>query len=102
MVRALQTFTTKPYADQGEVDIIGGIPTPWPCFTMATTRQYAEANRERLVDVIRAVRKGCEIFKANRNGESIARVCAEHHLTKEDAEKWCVSCPVLGSYALSA
>lgn len=52
-----QHFTTKPYVDRGEVSFIGGIPTPWPCFTMVCTKDYARKNAQRLRDIITAVRE---------------------------------------------
>eukprot|EP01134_Creolimax_fragrantissima_P003908 CFRG3908T1 len=82
-----ETFTTKPYEDRGEVSIIGGIPTPWPCFTIVARREYAEKNAAELKSLLKGIRQACHLFKTEESA-SLARVCREHHLTSEDAKKW--------------
>ncbi|KNC82747.1 hypothetical protein SARC_04988 [Sphaeroforma arctica JP610] len=82
-----ETFTTKPYEDRGEVSIIGGIPTPWPCFSMVAKREYINSNVDDLKTIINGLRQACTSFKTNEE-KSIARVCKKHLLTLEDAKIW--------------
>lgn len=36
-------FTTKPFADSGEVRFIGSVPTPWPSWTIAASTSVDDA-----------------------------------------------------------
>eukprot|EP00123_Amoebidium_parasiticum_P008726 comp18984_c0_seq1/m.21311 comp18984_c0_seq1/g.21311 ORF comp18984_c0_seq1/g.21311 comp18984_c0_seq1/m.21311 type:complete len:292 (-) comp18984_c0_seq1:175-1050(-) len=83
-----ETFMTKPYADKGEVALIGVIPTPWSAFTAVSTREYAQANAEKLRRLLVAVRTACSLFLANEGNQSVERVSREFHLQPEDAQKW--------------
>jgi len=46
-------FTTKPFADRGEVRFIGAVPTPWPSWQIAASTVPARAPRAALRTFLR-------------------------------------------------
>ncbi len=58
-----ETFTTKPYHDNGEVLRIGEITTPWPCFMVASTKEFVAdpQNAAAVTRMLAAVDKACQV-----------------------------------------
>lgn len=83
-----EKFTTKHLVDTAEWDIIGEIPTPWPCFVfVASERALAERSHEiqKMVELTKPV---CTEFKANADDSTLAYVSEHHRMSKEDAAEW--------------
>lgn len=77
-------FTTKPYSDSGEVRIIGGVPTPWGCFSVVVRKDCARVREIRqLVDAFLAAGKE---FKASE--ASVKAISEKYHMTDVDAKAW--------------
>lgn len=84
-----EKFTTKFLVDSGEWDIVGEVPTPWPCFCfVASDRAIAEREQE-IRDMVEVTRGVCTEYKQNA-GESTLKYVMEHHAvgTKQDATEW--------------
>jgi len=84
-----EKFTTKFLVDSGEWDIVGEVPTPWPCFVfVASDRAIAERAQE-IQSMVEVTRGMCSEFKQNA-GESTLKYVMEHHAVgcKEDAIEW--------------
>jgi len=83
-----EKFTTKHLVDSGEWDIVGEIPTPWPCFSFcASDRALAEKGDE-IRAVVDTTRKITEEFKANKDGATLRYVSENHKLNLADSEEW--------------
>jgi cyclopropane fatty-acyl-phospholipid synthase-like methyltransferase len=86
-----ETFTTKPYHDSGEVQRIGEITTPWPCFMVAGLKGMLDRNGGGdLIAVKRAlsaIREAAEIFKTESEA-MIETISKEYGILKEDARQW--------------
>merc|ERR1719201_2240272 len=83
-----EKFTTKHLVESGEWDIVGEIPTPWPCFSFAVSDKALAEKGEEIRRVIQATRKVTEEFKNNREGSTTAYVSENHKLDIADATEW--------------
>eukprot|EP00928_Gymnodinium_smaydae_P099084 TRINITY_DN9363_c0_g1_i2.p1 TRINITY_DN9363_c0_g1~~TRINITY_DN9363_c0_g1_i2.p1 ORF type:complete len:346 (-),score=81.57 TRINITY_DN9363_c0_g1_i2:230-1267(-) len=83
-----EKFTTKHLVDSGEWDIIGEVPTPWPCFLFVASQKAIQERPEAIRDFVRSTRAVCDEFKANAGGSTISYVSEHHQLRPEDAEEW--------------
>ena len=79
-----ETFTTKPFHDNGDLCRSGDISTPWPCFLFAVR---GEAPRDRVDRVLAAVKEAAEIFHA-APGTMPAAVAEAYGLLPADAKAW--------------
>lgn len=83
-----EKFTTKHLVDEGEWDIIGEVPTPWPCFCFcASDKALAEKGAE-IRAVVEATQKVSQEFKSNFEGRTTAYVAEHHKLDVENATEW--------------
>lgn len=83
-----ERFTTKHLVDSGEWDIVGEVPTPWPCFLfVASDRALAEGSQA-IRAVVEATKPVCEEFKANGGGSTVAYVAKNHAMSEADAAEW--------------
>lgn len=77
-------YTTKPYADKGEVKIIGGIPTPWSCFSVVVRE-----DSKRVDDVHRMIDAFVEAGKSFVANDSNAKGIMERYgMAVHDAKAW--------------
>lgn len=83
-----EKFTTKHLVDSGEWDIIGEVPTPWPCFLFVASRQSLATKSEDIRSMVEVTRGVCEEFKANSGGSTVGYVAQNHKLSEEDATEW--------------
>jgi len=58
-----ETFTTKPYVDQGIFRKIGECPTPWPCFVIAATTKFINSQEEVLKTILEIINSITKTFK---------------------------------------
>ncbi|PXF45244.1 hypothetical protein BWQ96_05010 [Gracilariopsis chorda] len=77
-------YTTKPYADKRDVKIIGGVPTPWGCFSVVVRE-----DSKRVDEVHRMVDAFVEAGKAFVTSESNAKGIMERYgMAEHDAKAW--------------
>ena len=50
-----EKFTTQPLVDQGVFRRIGVCPTPWPCFVIASTAEFAARHPGILRDILEII-----------------------------------------------
>lgn len=80
-----EKFTTKPFQENGEVRIVGGIPTPWGCFSVVVRE-----NEVRLKDI----RDVVAVFLENgarlkKNGEdAVSGIMKRYGMTRQDGQEW--------------
>jgi len=83
-----EKFTTKHLVDSGEWDIVGEVPTPWPCFLFVASETALAEKAQEMQTVVEVTRPLCEEFKANAGGFTTAYVSEHHALGEEDALEW--------------
>jgi len=83
-----EKFTTKHLVDSGEWDIIGEVPTPWPCFCFAASDRALIEKEAEIRAVVEATGGVCREFKSNSNGATTAYVSKHHRLDNADATEW--------------
>eukprot|EP00188_Purpureofilum_apyrenoidigerum_P001834 Plantae.Rhodophyta-Purpureofilum_apyrenoidigerum.ctg20565.p1 GENE.Plantae.Rhodophyta-Purpureofilum_apyrenoidigerum.ctg20565~~Plantae.Rhodophyta-Purpureofilum_apyrenoidigerum.ctg20565.p1 ORF type:complete len:288 (+),score=59.65 Plantae.Rhodophyta-Purpureofilum_apyrenoidigerum.ctg20565:142-1005(+) len=81
-----EKFMTKPYHDKGEVRTIGEVPTPWPCFVLATRKDSDKIDELR--KVLTQALKNAEQFRRNEDGKSVLEIVDMYGLAHGDAEEW--------------
>lgn len=83
-----EKFTTKHLVDSGEWDIIGEVPTPWPCFLFCASERALEERSEQIQAMVEVTKGVCEEFRSNHNNSTIEYVSENHKLDKSDAAEW--------------
>lgn len=78
-------YTTRPFEVDGEVRIVGRVPTPWGCFSVVVTEGC-----ERLEEIRRVVdaflKEGKQFVEAGE--ESVAGIVKRHGMSVSEAGKW--------------
>lgn len=90
-----ETFTTKPFHDSGEVQRIGDITSPWPCFMMASRKDILEAKRESIFKMLAAIRESCRLF--HNDQMIVERIAKRYDLAQDDAKQWYSNVRIVGS-----
>merc|ERR1740121_1401472 len=80
-----EKFTTKHLVDSGEWDIVGEVPTPWPCFLFVASEAALGTRRREIQAFIEATKPVCDEFKANAGGSTLAYVAKHHAMSEADA-----------------
>lgn len=83
-----ERFTTKHLVDSGEWDIVGEVPTPWPCFIIAVSDAALKAKGKEIADVVEVTQGVCKEFKANGNNATLSHVSKHHAMSEADAAAW--------------
>eukprot|EP00933_Yihiella_yeosuensis_P044676 TRINITY_DN3993_c0_g1_i5.p1 TRINITY_DN3993_c0_g1~~TRINITY_DN3993_c0_g1_i5.p1 ORF type:complete len:312 (-),score=70.89 TRINITY_DN3993_c0_g1_i5:163-1098(-) len=83
-----EKFTTKHLVDQGEWDIIGEVPTPWPCFLFIASDKAIASKGKEIRDMIEVTKGLCDEFKANEGNKTVEYVSKNHAVTLDDATEW--------------
>ncbi|CAK0789213.1 unnamed protein product, partial [Prorocentrum cordatum] len=78
-----EKFTTKFLVDSGEWDIVGEVPTPWPCFLIVASDRAIESHGREIRAIVEATSPVCKEFKANSGGTTFAYV-AKHHALQDE------------------
>lgn len=81
-----EKFTTKPEVEKGNLDRIGEVPSPWPCFVIACKRTYAEQHKIVLKDLIEQLFKEIRVIESEK--ETPERIAEMFSLDLEDVESW--------------
>lgn len=88
-------YTTKPYADSGEVRFIGSVPTPWPSWTIAassnTSLNSSDARSAKLNEFLEKLQESIKQFanpETRRSGQAKKFLVNHHGYKEEDVESW--------------
>lgn len=81
-----EKFTTKPYVDDGPLDIVGECPTPWPCFVIAVRNEVLENESDAVHTILDIINKTTREFK---DIPSIDKMIAKRYGQElKDVQKW--------------
>lgn len=88
-------YTTKPFADSGEVRFIGNVPTPWPSWTIAASTNTAlspsDARSKILPQFLEKLQESIRQFtnpETRKRGEVRDFIVNHHGYKVEDVESW--------------
>lgn len=101
-----ETFTTKPYFDNGDLRKVGEVPTPWPAFVFVGSDRRHESPQDdaEFASLVRqrfypAVAEGIRRFQGRVEGTEfipdeaiVQRICSEFRFKPEDARLWLSRC----------
>lgn len=83
-----ENFTTKHLVDAGEWNIIGEVPTPWPCFLFVASDRAIATKKDEIKHLVDVTKKLCDEFKANAGDKTVGYVAQNHALSTSDAREW--------------
>lgn len=87
-----EQFMTSEYVRSGEVKALGTCTSPWPCFGVASTRDWMAHNAHRLHAVLNLILRQCVDFTRSDRRDAVAEdLCANFNLTLSDAHAWLAS-----------
>ncbi len=79
-------FTTKPLVDNNTFRRLGDCPTPWPCFVVAATENFANEHSGALKHILETINRYTTEFKAI---PSIDRTLSNRYGQKlDDIQEW--------------
>ncbi|RKR13154.1 NMT1/THI5 like protein [Maribacter vaceletii] len=79
-------FTTKPHVDNQSFRRLDDFPTPWPCFVIAGTKKFLEANNNLITHILEVINTYTSEFKSI---PSIDRTLSNKYEQKlEDIQEW--------------
>lgn len=81
-----EKFTTKPFVDNGEFNMIGECKTPWPCFAVVATNCFINTQEETLNEVLDIINLSCNELKYN--AEAVDLIAWRYQIKLADAMKW--------------
>ncbi|MHA7128244.1 type 2 periplasmic-binding domain-containing protein [Algoriphagus namhaensis] len=81
-----EKFTTKPYVDSGQMQRIGEVASPWPCFVMVAKSQYIEKAHPEIKEILQSLYALCE--ELSRTEETPAEISERYELPLKDVEAW--------------
>ncbi|KAL0484218.1 POT1 [Acrasis kona] len=82
-----ETFMLKHYVDNGELNQIGDISTPWPCFMVAIRNDVYKKRSREVQRFFEAITRCTELFHEKKQ-ESLDFISKSCHLQMTDAESW--------------
>lgn len=77
-------YTSRPYEVGGEVKIVGGVPTPWGCFSVAVRKGCRRVHEVRKV-IDAFLEAGKRFLQSN---DSINGIVERYGMSTDDAERW--------------
>lgn len=81
-----EKFTTKPLVDSNIFRRIGDYPSPWPCFVIASRKEFLEEYEEETRDILNIINRTTIEFKDIPN---IDKTIANRYDQKlEDVQQW--------------
>eukprot|EP00913_Durusdinium_trenchii_P015902 g14943.t1 len=84
---ALRSLTLPKFLTR-EWDIIGEVPTPWPCFLFVASAEALASKEEQLQAMVEITKGLCDEFKANAADKTVQYVSENHALGIDDAREW--------------
>ncbi len=82
-----EKFTTKPYVDNGEFNMLGECCTPWPCFVVVVRNEFLLKNEQMLKTILNIVNQSCFTLKYN-DVEAVDMIAWRYQLKLADALQW--------------
>ena len=82
-------YTTKKFWDNGELKLLGEIPTPWNGWHIATRGSQADPRVSSIL--YPTLQQGLEYFKKNTE-DTIDFIVSEMDYSKQDAEAYRPNC----------
>ncbi len=81
-----EKFTTQPFLSEYGLKSIGEVLTPWPPFSLASTQEYFEGNKNLIQEILREVRNQISAIKNDSyiTGEFLKR----WNISPENARNW--------------
>lgn len=79
-------FTASPYAASGDLDIVGGIPTPWGCFCAVVDPTRVNIAKARTA--LGAVVENSVEFQSDDSGVAVDKIVDMTGMTRENASSW--------------
>ncbi|TQD40229.1 substrate-binding domain-containing protein [Haloflavibacter putidus] len=81
-----ERFTTKPFVDKGIFRKVADVPTPWPCFVLATRENYYKNNIASVSTLLKIINS---VTKELKSRENLTKEIAEkYNLELEDVNQW--------------
>ncbi len=81
-----EKFTTKPFVDEGPLDLVGVCPTPWPCFVIAVRDEVWENDRESVEKILEIINRTTAEFKDIPGIDTM--ISKRYGQKLEDVQKW--------------
>ncbi|MFC3414908.1 type 2 periplasmic-binding domain-containing protein [Algoriphagus hitonicola] len=81
-----EKFTTKPYVDQGLLNRLGEIPSPWPCFAIIASEKAMDEFGETIFQLRDLVYEKSKTLK--NSTETVKAISSSYHLAEEDVKAW--------------
>lgn len=81
-----EKFTTQPFLTEYGLKSVGEVLTPWPPFSLASTQEYFEANKNLIEKILVEVRKQIAVIK--NNPSITAEFLKRWNITPENAHNW--------------
>ncbi len=76
---------TTPVVNDGQLKLIGMIPSPWPCFCVAANESVLALRGNEINELIRVVLK--EGRRLNRDADNVVELLGRLHKVKEIAQQ---------------
>ena len=83
-----ESFTTKPFHDNGECTRLGDISTPWPCFMVAGLNTVITSKLHSIRSALAAVREAAGIFHNEAASTMPMTISRRYNLQHSDAKAW--------------
>lgn len=81
-----EKYTTKPYVDKGEMQLVDVCPTPWPCFVLVGKKDFIDKNLENLESFLDGINICLDTFKQRTCIEE--EIADSYGLQLNDVEEW--------------
>lgn len=80
-------FTTKPFADAGEVRFIGSVPTPWPSWLIAAQPSVSSAELRQFLKTLSTYVRDFDSAE-NRAQKNVDFIKSKFGYAEEDIQAW--------------
>jgi hypothetical protein len=81
-----EKYTTKPWVDSGEMQRIGEIPSPWPCFVIVASKKIMQENEDLVLELRDLVYQSSLELQINPSTPS--ELSLNYDLKIEDVNEW--------------
>lgn len=83
-------FTTKPWADRGEVRFIGSVPTPWPSWMIAAHTSPDRCPRDNVINFVATLTSYVNEFdsEASRKEKDVEFIKKHFGYPEKDIKSW--------------
>lgn len=81
-----ERFTTKPLVDKGIFRRVAEVPTPWPCFVIATRKEFYQENPQQINALMEEINLITEKIKTVEKIEF--QIAEKYKLEVKDVQEW--------------